>query len=83
MSVKFKLAPRASKKNVARLLDALADKGLKADQMFPGQTRPALKHMYVIRSPKADVKKVKKVLDSVEATVEYVEASVTRKTMVS
>jgi hypothetical protein len=83
MSVKFKLAPRASKKNVARLLDALADEGLKADQMFPGQTRPALKRMYVIRSPKADVKKVKKVLDSVEATVEYVEASVTRKTMVS
>jgi hypothetical protein len=81
MSVKFKLAPRASRKSVERLLHALADEGLKADQMFPGQTRPALKRMYVIRSPKADVKKVKKVLDSVEAAVEYVEAGVSRKTM--
>ena len=81
MSVKFKLAPRASKKNVERALDALADEGLKAAQMFPGQTRPALKRMYVIRSPKADVKKVKRVLDSVQAAVEYVEAGVTRKTM--
>jgi hypothetical protein len=51
--------------------------------MFPGQTRPALKRMYVIRSTKADVKKVKKVLDSVQAAVEYVEAGVTRKTMLS
>jgi hypothetical protein len=83
MSVMFKLAPRASKKSVERLLDALAGEGLKADQMFPGQTRPALKRMYVIRSPKADVKKVKKVLDSVQAAVEYVEAGVTRKTMAS
>lgn len=81
MSVKFKLAPRASRKSVERLLDALADEGLKADQMFPGQTRPALKRMYVIRSPKADVKKVKKVLASVEAAVEYIEAGVSRKTM--
>jgi len=81
MSVKFKLAPRASRKSVERLLEALADEGLKADQMFPGQTRPALKRMYVIRSPKADVKKVKKVLASVEAAVEYIEAGVSRKTM--
>jgi hypothetical protein len=81
MSVNFKLAPRASRKTVERALDALADQGLKADQMFPGQTRPALKRMYVIRSPKADVKKVKKVLDSVKAAVEYVEAGVSRKTM--
>jgi len=83
MPVKFKLAPRASRKSVERLLDALADEGLKADQMFPGQTRPALKRMYVIRSPKADVKKVKKVIASVEALVEYVEGEVSRKTMVS
>ena len=83
MSVKFKLAPRASRKSVERLLDALADLGLKADQMFPGQTRPALKRMYVIRSPKADVRKVRKVLASVEASVEYVEADVRRKTMLS
>ena len=82
MSVKFKLAPRASRKTVARALGALADEGLKADQMFPGQTRPALRRMYVIRSPKADVKKVKKVLASVEAAVEYVEGAVRRKTMV-
>jgi len=83
MSVKFKLAPRASRKTVERLLDALADLGLKADQMFPGQTRSALKRMYVIRSPKADVRKVRKVLASVEASVEYVEADVRRKTMLS
>ena len=82
MSVKFKLAPRASRKTVERLLGALADLGLKADEMFPGQTRPALKRMYVIRSSKADVKKVKKVLASVEAAVEYVEGAVRRKTMV-
>ena len=83
MPVKFKLAPRASRKSVERLLDALADEGLKADQMFPGQTRPALRRMYVIRSPKADVKKVKKVIASVEAIVEYVEGEVSRKTMAS
>jgi len=83
MSVKFKLASRASRKSVERLLDALADEGLKADQMFPGQTRPALKRMYVIRSPKADVKKVKRVIASVEALVEYVEGEVSRKTMAS
>ena len=83
MSVKFKLAPRASRKSVERLLDALADEGLKADQMFPGQTRPALRRMYVIRSPKADVKKVKRVIASVAAVVEYVEGEVRRKTMAS
>lgn len=83
MPVKFKLAPRASRKSVERLLDALADEGLKADQMFPGQTRPALRRMYVIRSPKADVKKVKKVIASVEAVVEYVESEVSRRTLAS
>jgi hypothetical protein len=83
MPVKFKLAPRASRKSVERLLDALADEGLKADQMFPGQTRPALRRMYVIRSPKADVRKVKKVIASVETLVEYVEGEVRRKTMAS
>ena len=83
MPVKFKLAPRASRKSVERLLDALADEGLKADQMFPGQTRPALRRMYVIRSPKADVKKVKRVIASVAAVVEYVEGEARRKTMAS
>ena len=83
MSVKFKLAPRASKKNVERALDALADEGLKADQMFPRQTRPALRRLYVIRSPKADVRKVKKVLAALEVAVEYVEAGVSRKTIAS
>lgn len=79
MSVKFKLSPSTKKESVERLLVTLAHCGLQADQLFPEQKRPSLARMYVIRSPKAKVKAVQKVLEPFGSEVEYVEAGVERK----
>lgn len=79
MTVKFKLASTATKESVTQMLGLLAHQGLKADRLFPEQTRPSLANMYVIRSPKAKVSAVEKVLEPFGNEVEYIEGEATRK----
>ena len=79
MSVKFKISPSATEQSVKDVLKELGDRGLAADPMFPKQKRPALKRMFIIRSPGAKVTAVSKALEQFGGDVEYVEGAVKRK----
>lgn len=79
MSVKFKLASSATQQSIERLLGTLADRGLKADRLFPTQKRQSLARIFVIRSPKANVSAVQKALEPFGSEVEYVEGEIKRK----
>lgn len=79
MSVRFKIADKASTTVVAKVLHALEDCGMKADELFPQQRRPALTRTYVIRSPKARVDSVRRALKPFGGEIEYVEGAIERR----
>jgi hypothetical protein len=79
MSVKFKVASKASPQSVERLLGTLTDQGLAAERMFPNQRRPALERVFIIRSPQAKVGAVTKALEPYAQDIEFVEGNVTRR----
>jgi hypothetical protein len=83
MAVKFKIAAGASESSVARVLDELGGRGLTVERLFPGQTRPALARIFVVRTPGVDVAAVSEALEPFGADVEYVEGDVKRKTFES
>ena len=79
MSVKFKLSADASEASVKHVLDALNERGLAADRLFPDQQRPSLARMFIIRAPSAQVADVAATLERFGSDVEYVESDVKRK----
>lgn len=79
MTVKFKISANATEQSVASVLQALTDRGLVADRLFPNQKRPSLARMFVIRSPAVKPDAVSKALARFGTDVEYVEGPVKRK----
>ena len=79
MSVKFKISTAAPEASVEQVLEVLRGRGLVAERMFPGQKRPALARIFIIRSTGVQAAEVTNALERFGTDVEYVEGTVSRK----
>ena len=81
MSVKLKISADASEARVEQVLEVLRGRGFVAERMFPGQKRAALARIFIIRSPGVQAAEVANALERFGDHIEYVEGTVTRKTV--
>ena len=81
MSVKLKISADAPEACVEQVLEVLRGRGLVAERMFPGQKRAALARIFIIRASGAQAAEVANALERFGAHIEYVEGTVTRKTV--
>jgi len=80
MPVKFKISADAPEASVEQVLEELGGRGLIVDRLFPGQHRPALARLFVIRAPGVQVDEIAQALEPFGADIEYVEGDVSRRT---
>ena len=79
MSVKFKFSADAPEACVEQVLEVLRGKGFVAERMFPGQKRPALARIFIIRSTGVQAAEVANALERFGDHIEYIEGTVSRK----
>jgi acetolactate synthase regulatory subunit len=79
MSVKFKISVDAPEACIEQVLEVLRGRGLVAERMFPGQQRPALARIFIIRSTGVQAAEVASALERFGDHIEYIEGTVSRK----
>ena len=81
MSVKLKISTEAPEACVEQVLEVLRGRGLVVERMFPRQKRDALARIYIIRASGVQAAEVANALERFGDHIEYVEGTVTRKTV--
>lgn len=79
MAVTFKFADDVSAETMRAVLGRLAQAGLSAAPMFPGQSRPALARVHVVRAPSATVERIEALLAGDRGSIDYVEGPPERR----